>query len=357
LETEWLSNIAQSLLDSACKEQAIDSKPLFGDSSPNQSPRPNGSRGFFTQQAIAIEASARKLGNVHPNAPFDEMRYEDFCAVADRIGHGVDQLFSATQSPSVGMLIERSVEAMLEASGVNTSLGTIILLAPMWLCSFASCSDAKAKSSLVVDDNDSYDQSRVFGNTVGVEMWDRNAFQIEIEQVLCRMDQEDSQAIYRAIRLAHPGGLGASKVHDVRDEAPASILDAMKTAAAWDDVALQYANGYQQVCEGAERLIRDAHAGVKADDAIRCLQLHWLSTRPDSLIVRKHGEQVGRMIQQRVNEVLQSGPYGSDEFEDAWRMLDEDMRIKGRRINPGTTADLIAASLYLGQLISEGAGA
>ena len=131
----------------------------------------------------------------------------------------------------------------------------------------------------------------------------------------------------------------------------------MKTASAWDDVALQYANGYQQVCEGADRLIRDTQAGVMAEDAIRRLQLHWMSTRPDSLIVRKHGEQVGRMIQQRVNEVMQSGPYGSCEFEKAWGVLDEDMRIKGRRINPGTTADLIAASLYLGQVLWEGARA
>ena len=285
------------------------------------------------------------------------MRYEDFCAVAVRLGHRVDQLFSATENPSVGVLIERSVEAMLEASGVNTSLGTIILLAPMWMCSFDRCFDAKTAGPLTSENGDSSDSSRGFGNADSHQLWDRNAFDAAIERVLFGMDQEDSQAIYRAIRLAHPGGLGASRVHDVRDEAPASILDAMKTASAWDDVALQYANGYQQVCEGAELLIRDTQAGVMADDAIRRLQLHWLSTRPDSLIVRKHGEQVGRMIQQRVNEVMQSGPYGSFEFEKAWGVLDEDMRIKGRRINPGTTADLIAASLYLGQVIWEGAGA
>ena len=285
------------------------------------------------------------------------MRYEDFCAVAACLGHRVDQLFSATENPSVGLLIERSVEAMLEASGVNTSLGTIILLAPLWICSFNRCFDAKIAGLLTSENGDSSDSSRGFGNADSHQLWDRNAFDAAIERVLFGMDQEDSQAIYRAIRLAHPGGLGASRVHDVRDEAPASILDAMKTASAWDDVALQYANGYQQVCEGAERLIRDTQAGVMAEDAIRRLQLHWMSTRPDSLIVRKHGEQVGRMIQQRVNEVMQSGPYGSYEFEKAWGVLDEDMRIKGRRINPGTTADLIAASLYLGQVLWEGARA
>jgi triphosphoribosyl-dephospho-CoA synthetase len=285
------------------------------------------------------------------------MRYEDFCAVANRIGHGVDQLFSEPKIPSVGLLIERSVEAMLEASGVNTSLGTIILLAPMWLCSFDPCLGSIAGNPLGCETSGSSNSNSGVGISSGIAVFDRNVFGAAIEKVLSCMGQEDSQAIYRAIRLAHPGGLGASRVHDVRDEAPVSILDAMKTAADWDDVALQYANGYQQVCEGAERLLHDAQTGMIAIDAIRRLQLHWLATRPDSLIVRKHGEQVGRMIQQRVNEVLQAGPYGTKEFEKAWGELDEDMRIKGKRINPGTTADLIAASMYLGQVVWEGAGA
>jgi triphosphoribosyl-dephospho-CoA synthase len=164
---------------------------------------------------------------------------------------------------------------------------------------------------------------------------------------------EDCQKIYEAIRIANPGGLGRVESKDVAQAAPVSILQAMQQAASWDDVALQYANGYQQVTQWTLRLIELSSQHAKRSDAIRQLQIEILASRPDSLIVRKSGTAVGKQVQDRAADVLQSGPYASPTFEAAWRNFDEYLREDGHRKNPGTIADLIAATVFLASIAWE----
>lgn len=274
-----------------------------------------------------LECGVKKLGNVSPGVAFEEMRHEDFCDAAHEIGRRVEALFSGEKKPALGELVQESVAAMLERVGVNTSLGTVLLLAPMCLCSEVT-------------------QEFTGG---GLARWDSTSFRAELCQVLHSATAADSQAIYEAIRMTQPGGLGVSAEHDVSSKAPASILEAMRVAAAWDDIALQYTNGFEQVCEGVDFLLGIRERGGSLEQAVRMLQLYLLKGRPDSLIVRKHGQQVGREIQASARDVLYSGEYGSRSFETAWEELDRSMRVSGNRKNPGTTADLIAASLFLAQ--------
>ena len=255
------------------------------------------------------------------------MKYEDFCHAAHEIGCRVEAMFSGEEKPSLGELVWESVAAMLGRVGVNTSLGTILLLAPMCLCS-----EVKLEYS-----------------GVGVARWDSSSFRDEVCQVLQSATAADSQAMYEAIRMTQPGGLGVSREHDVSSKAPASILEAMRIAAAWDDIALQYTNGFEQVREGVDYLLGCRRRGRSLEESVRMLQLVLLMQRPDSLIVRKHGQEVGREIQKRASDVLDSGEYGSRSFDAAWEELDRSMRISGKRRNPGTTADLIAATLFLAQ--------
>lgn len=284
--------------------------------------------GRRVERAILLESGVKKLGNVYPGVAFDEMKYEDFCKAAREIGHRVETLFSGEATPGLGELVRESVAAMLGGVGVNTSLGTILLIAPMSLCSEAT-------------------YPRMLHGRV--ERWDATCFRDALSRVFQSATAADSQAIYEAIRMTQPGGLGVSKEYDVSSNAPASILEAMRVAAAWDDIALQYTNGFEQVCQGAEFLLAFRDRGRSLEQSVRMLQLSLLKERPDSLIVRKHGQQVGREIQSRAIEVLGSGEYGSRSFETAWEELDGSMRVSGKRQNPGTTADLIAASLFLAQ--------
>jgi len=262
-------------------------------------------------RAILEEASSIKAGNVHPSASFSNMHYRDFQLASEAIGMAID---ASIQTRSLGTIVLASVRAMVQTVSVNTSLGTILLMAPMTLCP---------------------------------AVWNPQSFPKSVSRIIQDSTAEDSQKIYEAIRIANPGGLGKVESKDIAQAAPVSILQAMQQAASWDDVALQYANGYQQVTQWTSRLIDLSSQHAKRSDAIRQLQIEILASRPDSLIVRKSGTAVGKQVQDRAAEVLQSGSYASPAFETAWRRFDEYLREDGHRKNPGTIADLIAATVFL----------
>ncbi len=273
-------------------------------------------------QAIVREVSAIKAGNVHPHAPFDEMSVDHFVRAAQVIGHAIDQ----TASRSVGLTIEACVDAMMREVHCNTSLGTILLLVPL----------AKGAGLPIVP--------REFG-------WPER-----IAHVLRGLDSQDTRSIYAAIRRAKPGGLGEAPQMDVHGTAPDHILDAMQLAAEWDDIALQYANGFQQVFQIAERIDGAAHLASSPEEAIRKLQLELLAERPDSLISRKRGRDVAKEVQTRALGVVRSGPFGSQKYETAWKSFDTMLRSDGHALNPGTTADLIAAAIFQGMIEDLGRG-
>lgn len=262
-------------------------------------------------RAILEEASSIKAGNVHPSASFSNMHYRDFQLASKAIGMAID---ASIQTRSLGTIVLASVQAMVQTVSVNTSLGTILLMAPMTLCP---------------------------------AVWNPQSFPKSVSRIIQDSTAEDSQKIYEAIRIANPGGLGKVESKDIAQAAPVSILQAMQQASSWDDVALQYANGYQQVTQWTSRLIDLSSQHANRSDAIRQLQIEILASRPDSLIVRKSGPAVGKQVQDRAAEVLQSGPYASPAFEAAWRRFDEYLREDGHRKNPGTIADLIAATVFL----------
>lgn len=289
---------------------------------PNQSPieeriieiTGNLSVGQRVSWAILHEASSIKAGNVHPQASFSEMRFEHFVLASQAIGKAFDdRLFTR----SIGQIVHSSVQAMVQAVEVNTSLGTILLLAPIALCSI---------------------------NSNG---WNPENFQESIASVLEDSTPEDCRLIYQAIRIANPGGLGQVASQDVQSTPPESILEAMRIASDWDDVALQYANGFRQVSQWTDRLLAILESSSDLLDGVRRLQIEILASRPDSLIARKHGKQVAGLVQSQAADVLASGPYASPEFEKAWSRFDGSLRENGHRKNPGTTADLLAAVIYL----------
>lgn len=265
--------------------------------------------GKRVSEAILAEASSIKAGNVHPYASFSDMQFRDFQLASLAIGQAFDQTVPTRE---LGQIVLVSVQAMLEAVRINTSLGTILLLAPL---------------ALSLPSNDDFLSQR-------------------ISNVIAQSTSSDSQKIYQAILLAKPGGLGQVEHQDVRASAPPSILDAMKPAASWDDVALQYTNGFEQVIRWKDRLLT-LQKDYGLSQAIRCLQIEILASGPDSLIVRKQGKQIGASVQSQALKVLSSGAYGSDTYESAWRDFDAFLRQDQHRKNPGTTADLIAAAVFL----------
>jgi triphosphoribosyl-dephospho-CoA synthase len=77
-----------------------------------------------------------------------------------------------------------------------------------------------------------------------------------------------------------------------------------------------------------------------------------MAKEPESLIVRKCGQKVAKEASARAAKVIDAGSPGDDAYESAVEDLDFWLRADGHRRNPGTTADLIAAGLFV--LLREG---
>lgn len=266
--------------------------------------------------ACIFEASAPKPGNVHRGADFEDLTFPDLLAAAVAIGPAMD----AAATSRVGAVVLDAVRAMRAVVGTNANLGTVLLVAPL---------AAVPRETPLAEG---------------------------IEAVLDRLEPIDTRDVYEAIRIAKPGGMGRVDEADVNNTdapPPASLLDAMRLAAERDLIARQFTNGFQQVFVDAADMLADGMArGWTAGEAIVYAQLTLMSRFPDSLIARKCGPAVAQQSSDRAAAVLEAGSPREESFWHAAGELDFWLRSDGHRRNPGTTADLIAAGLFV--LLREG---
>ncbi len=127
----------------------------------------------------------------------------------------------------------------------------------------------------------------------------------------------------------------------------------MRLAADRDLIARQYTNAFADVFGGtAKFIVEGVGQGLSISQAIVWAHIRQLAVEPDSLIQRKCGPQVARQASEHAAAVLSSGPPGTAAYDQATNNLDCWLRADGHRRNPGTTADLIAAGLFV--LLREG---
>ena len=263
------------------------------------------------QMACRLEASAPKPGNVSPGRPFKDMRFEDFLASAEAIGPAMEL---AAERP-VGTTIFDAVQASMRVVHTNTNLGIVLLLAPL----------ARAAGLC----------------TPGQRLRDALALVLDATTVV------DARDVYRAIRMAGPGGLGTVPEQDVADEPTETLLEAMRLGAAHDDVAREYATNFDTTFQvGMPTLQRQREAGLSWDDAVVQTYLTILAARPDTHIARRAGRPAASDVSARAARVLELGGVTSDAGRRAIESLDERLRDAPTTANPGTTADVVTASIF-----------
>jgi triphosphoribosyl-dephospho-CoA synthase len=263
------------------------------------------STGQAATLACLLEVTARKPGNVHRFRDFDDLTYTDFLLSAAAIGPALDR----APGRRLGATVLEAIQATRQVVRTNTNLGIVLLLAPL-----AAVSPGQE-------------------------------FRTGVAAVLDRLDLDDSRLVYRAIRLANPGGLGHVAEQDVAGEPTHPLRQIMALAADRDLVARQYADGFHAVLvEGVPALCRGLEHTGDLERAIILCQLQLLAGHPDSLIARKCGPTVAEEASRRASALLEQGwPRCGDaplEAFDTWLTAD------GHRRNPGTTADLVTACLF-----------
>ncbi|RQG90459.1 triphosphoribosyl-dephospho-CoA synthase [Natrarchaeobius chitinivorans] len=264
--------------------------------------------------ALLLEvAGTPKPGNVDRKRDLPELRFDHFLAGAVGARDGLEM---AANGASVGPAFERAVEGMATQGGDNTQFGALLLLVPL-----VRAAREELSQPIV--------ESVVEGTTVA-----------------------DAAAFYRAFEHVDvfvsdpPAGMGPLDVRRGSDAIPAleerglTLFDVLDASVPGDDVAREWTHGFERSFLAAERF---ADADGSASDRAAAVFLSLLAERPDTLVATKHGDAVAREVTDRAAEhlerdALETDPAAVDAFAD---------ELVDRGVNPGTTADVTAAGLFI----------
>ena len=259
--------------------------------------------------ACLLEVVAPKPGNVHRGADFEDLTFADFALSAVAIGPVIESQIDAP----LGSLIRQAIEATRQVVNTNTNLGICLLLVPL------------AKS--------------IHGGKIS---------QPNVVETLSQLTAEDSQEVYQAIRLANSSALGKQSQHDVLGEAPADLIAAMKIAEQRDLIARQYCNGFADLFEVVVPALRQ-HLAEHDELSVAIVLTHLLvmSKYPDSLIARKCGQEIADQAALMADQAYEFCLRHPQNREVVIGDFDFWLRSDGHRRNPGTTADMICAAIFV----------
>ncbi len=260
------------------------------------------------QNACRMEIEALKPGNVHLFADGHGMSAEQFITSA-RVSAGP---LTDPDLP-VGRRILEAVRATRQAVGANTNLGIVLLAAPL----------ARAAEGTGGDLHEN------------------------LTAALGELDMKDAAAVFEAIVIASPGGLGSAEEHDVREPPKAGLLEAMRAAAGRDRIAHQYANRFEDIFgTGLTALEVSLSRGESGIWPTVFTYMAFFAGFPDSHVARKHGDEAAGRVREEAAAVRIALGTAEDDAERLRLLLEFDGRLKARDINPGTSADLTVASLF-----------
>jgi triphosphoribosyl-dephospho-CoA synthase len=269
------------------------------------------------EAACLLEARAPKPGNVSPGRERRNLTYRDFVVSAAILGSVFRRRAARAR---VGTLVLETIRRSRAQVGTNTHLGIVLLMAPL------------AKAAL--------EERTLRGGHAGLRA--------RLRRVLARLDRQDARAAYEAIRLARPGGLGRVPRQDVRRPPGVTLLEAMRLAAERDAIARAYADAYEAVFTvGVPALERVRRRGADVDQAIAFAFLELLAASPDTLVRRRHGDRAAARVSAEAAKALAAGGPLRPAGRRLVARLDARLRRARPPINPGATADLVAASLFV----------
>lgn len=266
----------------------------------------------WLKKASRWEADAPKAGNVHPAASFVDLTHDDFVRSAEVLAACYQRLEQPAEQlcPSIPLLeVAREIRRQV---GRNTNLGILLLNTPL----------AAVPSPQLLSDG--------------------------IEDVISAMDIDATVRLYEAIQLMQPGGMDKVDEQDLSDVPSLPVRAVMQLAAERDLIAKQYVTGFRDVLGfGVERAeYWWERTEQNRYQAVVGLHLDWMSRFPDTLIARKLGREMAETAAGKARDVLVAGWPDAAAGQVAFAEFDAWLRADGNKRNPGTSADMTAASLF-----------
>jgi len=281
----------------------------------------------MAQIASALEVSGYpKPGNVHRIRDYDDMEFEDFIISGIVIGDVIREACTNVniENPQLGKFILQAVDETDRWIKNNTNLGIVMMIVPI------AVSVAISESFEDIRDN--------------------------IKILMKNTSVEDACDLYDAINIADAGGMGDQDEYDVSNDNAKQELkdnkqtmyDVLKISAPWDMLAREMTSDMPAVFEIGYPTYHSLKKEKSKNDACILTFLTILSHVPDTLISRKYGEEEALKISLMTRDLLKLKD--SSDFMDKVSEFDE--YLFKNNYNPGTTADLTAASIFVSYLKS-----
>jgi triphosphoribosyl-dephospho-CoA synthase len=269
--------------------------------------------------AMILEVSGTpKPGNIDRDHDYVSTKYEDFLAAAVGV---YPVLEKASGEGGIGRLIlDACGESVRWQTGGNTHFGAYILLFPL----------IKAAKQGPVDQIRSNAINIVKETTVD----DAVNFYRAFSMVEVRMKRtEDLDVGDRELDVSDPGSLEELGRRGV------TMFDIMQISAKNDMVSREWVDGFRRSFETADKIFSKRKTGTM-NDATVLTYLELLSEEPDSFIAKKYDIEKAVYVQGLAIDVL--------ERRMTLRELSD--RLYMEKINPGSTADIIIAGLFIALL-------
>lgn len=281
----------------------------------------------IAQIASALEVSGYpKPGNVHRTRDFDDMEFEDFIISGIVIGDTIREACTDVdiENPRLGKYILQAVAETDRWIKNNTNLGIIMMTTPIAVAAALS---------------DSFDDVRE-----------------KVKVLMANTSVDDACDLYDAINIADAGGMGDQNEYDVASDSAKQELrdngqtmyDVLKISAPWDMLAREMTSDMPAVFEIGYPAYHELRDEKTQCEACVLTFLTILSQVPDTLISRKYGDDEALKISMMTRDLLKMRD--APDFID--KVSEFDDYLFKNKYNPGTTADLTAASIFVSYLKS-----
>jgi len=293
--------------------------------------------------ACLLEVSATpKPGNVHRFSDFEDLRYEDFLGSAVSFGYFIEELALKGLLLADGKIswneleLGKTIKETISNSNHfhehgNTNLGIILLLCPL---SVAAGMSFKNKDLFC----------------------DLASLRANISKVMDHTTIDDAIYVSEGISSISPGGLGKVEEYDVTDTKyreeleinKITLVQLMSFCKARDNICLELSQGYPITFDtGLDIMLQTLKVTQDINLAIINSYISILAKYPDTLISRKFGKEKAKKISAQAMDIIQLGGALSLEGRRELEGLDIELREEDEKVNPGTTADIVAASIFL----------
>jgi triphosphoribosyl-dephospho-CoA synthase len=251
-----------------------------------------------------------KPGNVNLLSSHKDTKAQDYL---DSAILSSKELFN--QNYSLGKRILESVNVTRSQVNVNTNLGIILLCAPVI-------------------------QSYIDFNNLDLREG--------IKKTLSTTSIKDTHDLCAAINISSPGGLGDRDMYDTASYPNASIKEIMDYSQEYDRISYQYSHNFSDIFDFIIPKLEFLNQRYESlDISLSLLFIEILAKIPDSHISRKFGDKIAKKTSNNAHDLLKilDREHDPDYLAKALNNLDYEYKKKG--INPGTTADLLVASLMI----------